>query len=128
MKLKIVINIVLGMCLLFTACEKEVPKEELFGAWEAVELTEEGKPLEINLQEIKLSFKAQTYVYESTLQYKEAGKYRLQANLLLTKDTLKDNGVEKGIEISKLTKDSLFLRMNEQGKERRLTMVRLIEN
>jgi len=125
MNLKIVATITLGMCLLFTACEQEVPKEELYGNWQAVALKEEGKSLTINIEEIKLSFKKRTYVFESTLQYKEAGIYRLQSNLLLTKDTLKENVLEKGIEISRLTKDSLFLRMNEQGKERRLTMVRM---
>jgi len=125
MKLKKLVNITLGICLLFLACEQNLPKEELYGIWQAVDLTEEDKPLAINLEEIKLSFKAQTYTFESTLQYKEAGTYRLQTNLLLTKDTLKENVLEKGIEISRLTKDSLFIRMNEQGKERRLTMVKI---
>lgn len=127
MKLKRLVKIVLGLSLMLTACKQNVPKEELYGTWEAVELKEEGKPLNVNLEEIKLSFQAQIYVFESTLQYKEAGKYRLQSNLLLTKDTLKENVLEKGIEISRLTKDSLRLRMNELGKERLLTMKR-IEN
>ena len=129
MKFKPVINIVLGIGLILTAaCKQGIPKEELYGTWEAVALTEEGKSLSINLQEIKLSFEAQTYLFESTLQYKEAGNYRLQSNLLLTQDTLKENVLEKGIEISRLSKDSLFLRMNEQGRERLLTMVKIIEN
>ena len=108
---------------LLSACQS-ISKEDLYGVWQAVDLTEEGTPLDVNLSEISLSFDEQEYEFNSTLNYREAGSYYLQASLLVTKDTLQVNGVEKGIEISKLYKDSLFLRMNEDGKERRLVLVR----
>ena len=108
---------------LLSACQS-ISKEDLYGVWQAVDLTEEGTPLDVNLSEISLSFDEQEYEFNSTLNYREAGSYYLQASLLVTKDTLKVNGVEKGIEISKVYKDSLFLRMNEEGKERRLVLVR----
>ena len=108
---------------LLSACQS-ISKEDLYGVWQAVDLTEEGTPLDVNLSEISLSFGEQEYEFNSTLNYREAGSYYLQASLLVTKDTLQVNGVEKGIEISKLYKDSLFLRMNEEGKERRLVLVR----
>ncbi len=110
------------ICLL-TACQS-ITKEDLYGEWRAVDLTEEGTPLDVNLSEISLRFDEQEYQFNSTLNYREAGSYYMQASLLVTKDTLQTNGVEKGIEISKLYQDSLFLRMNEDGKERRLVLVR----
>ena len=123
MKLLININLILYICLFIVACQS-ISKEDLYGVWQAVDLTEEGIALDVNLAEISLSFDAQEYEFNSTLNYREAGAYYLQGSLLVTKDTLQVNGVEKGIEISKLHQDSLFLRMNEEGKERRLVLVR----
>ena len=123
MKLKKNIPLVLFICLWMSACQS-ISKEDLYGEWQAIDLTEEGIPLVVNLAEISLNFTEKEYEFNSTLDYREAGSYYLRASLLVTKDTLQVNGVEKGIEISKLQQDSLFLRMNEQGKERRLVLVR----
>lgn len=123
MKLLKYIPLILFVSLFLISC-KNISKEDLYGEWKAVDLTEEGMPLVVNLAEISLSFTEKEYEFTSTLNYREAGAYYLQSSLLVTKDTLQENGVEKGIEISKLHQDSLFLRMNEQGKERRLVLVR----
>ncbi len=123
MKLPKNIPLVLLICVGMMAC-KNISKEDLYGEWKAVDLTEEGMPLAINLAEISLKFNEKEYEFTSTLNYREAGAYYLQSSLLVTRDTLQVNGVEKGIEISRLHQDSLFLRMNEQGKERRLVLVR----
>ena len=123
MKLLTNINLFIYISLFITACQS-ISKEDLYGVWQAVDLTEEGIALDVNLAEITLSFEEQEYEFNSTLNYREAGAYYLQGSLLVTKDTLQVNGVEKGIEISKFHQDSLFLRMNEEGKERRLVLVR----
>jgi len=111
-------------CSLFNACETLIQKEDLYGTWQAVALTEEGESLQVNLEEIQLSFNKQYYEFHSTLNYKEAGHFQVQSNLLLTKDTLKNSLLEKSVEITKFQNDSLFVRMNEQGRERRLVLVR----
>lgn len=123
MKLLKNISPLLFIFLFISACQN-ITEEDLHGQWQAVDLTEEGTPLDVNLAEISLNFNEQEYEFNSTLNYREAGSYYLRSNLLVTKDTLQVNGVEKGIEISKLYQDSLFLRMNEEGKQRRLVLVR----
>ena len=124
--MKFIIACCLTICLfIFNTCETlTLTKEDLYGNWQAVALTEEGDTLKVNINEIKLSFTERIYQFESTLRYKEAGPYYLQSNLLLTKDTLGKKLLEKGVEITKVNQDSLFLRMNEEGKERLLVMVR----
>lgn len=99
-------------------------KEQLKGKWTAVQLTEEGDSLRVNLDEITLNFKDKGYIFTSTLKYKEAGTYSLQKNLLTTLDSLQEGTVEKVVEITKLQNDSLFIRMNETGKERILVMTK----
>ena len=99
-------------------------KEQLKGKWAAVQLTEEGDSLKVNLDEITLDFKDAGYDFTSTLNYKEAGTYNLQKNLLITSDSLNEGTIEKVVEITKLQNDSLFIRMNEAGKERLLVMTR----
>ena len=124
--MKIIANIVLLIIstYLFSACEVPMKKETLYGTWQAVAVTEEGDSLALNPAEIKLSFAENKYEFMSTLNYKEAGTYQLQSNLLLTKDTTRNNLLEKGVEITKITTDSLFIRMNEQGRERKMILVK----
>jgi len=101
-----------------------IQKEQLKGKWTAVQLTEEGDSLKVNLEEITLDFDEAGYDFTSTLNYKEAGIYALQDNLLTTLDSLNEGPEEKVVEITKLQNDSLFIRMNEAGKERILVMTR----
>ena len=99
-------------------------KEQLKGKWTAVQLTEEGDSLKVNLEEITLDFDEIGYDFTSTLNYKEKGTYQLQDNLLMTLDSLNEGTEEKVVEITKLQNDSMFIRMNEAGKERILVMTR----
>lgn len=117
----------ISLLLLLIACNN-ITKEDLYGDWQAVQLTEEGQEVPVNLSEINLLFKENSYHFNSTLKYREAGTYRLQSNLLITKDTINNNRLEKGIEIYRMMPDSLYLRMNEEGKERLLVMVRKRKN
>lgn len=101
-----------------------IQKEELKGKWTAVQLTEEGDSLKVNLEEITLNFWENGYDFTSTLNYKESGIYQLKDNLLITLDSINEGQTEKVVEITKLQNDSLFIRMNEAGKERLLVMKR----
>lgn len=102
-----------------------ITQEELNGKWTAVQLTEEGDSLPVNLEEITLQFDEKNgYGFTSTLNYKEEGTYQLNKNLLSTIDSLNNATKEKVVEITKLANDSLFIRMNEAGKERILVMTK----
>ena len=115
--------IFLVLIFVFSSCGG-LDKEQLKGKWTAVELTEEGDSLKVNLDEITLNFKDKGYDFTSTLNYKEAGTYNLQKNLLTTLDSLNEGTIEKVVEITKLQNDSMFIRMNEAGKERILVMTK----
>lgn len=108
---------------LLTNCSG-IKKENLEGNWTAIQLTEEGEALQVNLEEITLSFAQKGYIFTSTLNYKESGVYTLQENYLITKDTINQPSKEKVVELTKLNQDSLFIRMNEAGKERILVMLK----
>ena len=113
------------MVLLFNACAQDDPNL-LIGSWTAYDVLEEGQSLDINASEIKLDFhNEEIYSYKSTLDYKEAGQYTVQASYLYTTDTLQENqAARKAVEIIQLTADSLQLRMNDEGKERILKMLK----
>ena len=65
------------------------------------------------------------YNFRSTLNYKEAGTFYVSGSLLYTMDTLNEASTEKSVQIIDLTKDSLFIRMNDEGKERVVKLGRL---
>lgn len=111
--------------LLLPACAGDDPNL-LIGSWTAYEVLEEGEKLDINAAEIKLEFVDDLiYSYQSTLDYREAGEYTLQASYLYTTDTLaRVQAARKAVEVIQLTPDSLQLRMNDEGKERILKMLR----
>jgi len=108
-----------------SACQGGYEEEQLHGRWVGVAVTEEGSPLAIDPSQIQLRFLTdQRYTYRSTLDYKEAGSYFIDANYLYTRDTLNQASTEKAVELLKLKEDSLRIRMLEGGKERMLTLVR----
>ncbi len=91
----------------------------LIGNWQCAEITEEGVALKINFADVKFRFdETGFYQYQSTLAYKEEGTYRLQRDLLYTTDTLDKTAVEKVVRITSITVDSMYLKMNDSGRER----------
>ena len=113
-----------GLTMFLGSCEK-LDSKLLFGSWEGVSVLEEGNPLEVDPKEILFYFdENESYRYNSTLKYKEAGSYYLEANLLFTTDTVNQASTEKAVEILLLSKDSLHLKMDEGGKERILKLVK----
>ncbi len=109
---------------LIISCNPDEPLS-LVGSWKATELKEEGQPLEVELDKIKFTFQEnQTYTYNSTLKYREAGRYQLRSKYLYTTDTLNQALVEKVVEIVRLTNDTLVIKMEDNEKERLLTLAK----
>lgn len=78
----------------------------------------------VDPREISFTFQADgTYQYRSTLDYQEAGRYRLQPPYLFTTDTTRETGTEKAVEMLVLQSDTLLLRMVQDGKEQRLLLL-----
>lgn len=117
------------LALLFLLSCSPAKENFLLGSWEAIEVTEEGQPLGVNVQEIGFTFLDEgRYTYRSTLNYKEAGSYYVESQYLFTTDTVNQATSEKAVEILQLNQDSLFLKMNDNGKERLLKLVRATSN
>ncbi len=115
----------LVLVAVLSACQSGYEEEQLHGRWVGVAVSEEGSPLAIDPSQIQLHFLPdQRYTYRSTLDYKEAGSYFIDASYLYTRDTLNQASTEKAVELLKLKEDSLRIRMMEGGKERMLTLVR----
>lgn len=111
---------------MFLSCAT-IKDQLLLGEWQATELLEEGKPLEIDVQEINLNFEGNTYTFSSTLNYKEAGSYFVDDSYLFTTDTVNLASTEKAVEIVTLTNDTLILKMNDLGKERLLKLQKVVQ-
>ncbi len=108
---------------LFTACRNEL-RENLLGKRTAVSITEEGEELPVNTEEISLNVKPDgTYRYTGTLNYREAGNWFLEENLLYTQDTTGEQK-QKAVLILRSEPDTLVLKMTEAGKERILTLTK----
>lgn len=123
-------TIYIGALACLTACHDEAAsrRELLTGRWEALEVKEEERLLQVELSEIHFAFHTDgTYDFHSTLNYREAGRYSLRDQYLLTTDTLEPGAVEKVVEIARLSADTLRLRMMEAGKERFLLLTKTEE-
>lgn len=115
---------VLMLSLVFFACDPYADSD-LAGSWHAVEITEEGDSLAVDLSGIRFEFTNDgRYYFHSTLNYEEAGTYRLDGPYLFSTDTTQEISREKAVEIMLLNTDSLQLRMEELGKERIMLLKR----
>lgn len=99
--------------------------EALQGSWQAESFLEEGDSVAVNLLEIRLEFSDfDRYVFYSTLNYREAGSYRLEGPMLFTQDTLSPNTPERTLRIRQLEADTLLLDMEADGKKQALRLLR----
>jgi hypothetical protein len=118
------INRVLFLLLVFflvTACDDTQRRLNMInGEWEGTVLLEEGDSLPVNPKMLGFTFDQdqKTYTFRSTLNYQEAGTFYIQTKYLFTKDSLNQEQTEKGVEILQITTDSLYLKMEDNGKER----------
>ncbi len=120
---KLTFILAITMCAT-VGCKSELERN-IEGNWFADALTEAGAPIEVDGDVVQFEFKSNNeYAFHGTLNAHEAGKFRIRNNYLYTKDDLK-NVPEKAVRIDRLTVDSLVLAMNDKGKERILTLLRL---
>ena len=71
------------LSVVFFASCSEMSPNQLIGQWEAKSVTEDGQPLEIDYPVIQLELSENgTYTYQGTLNYQEAGKWRIQSKYL----------------------------------------------
>ena len=110
--------------LLLSACKSD--KEKLLvGKWHAVQLVECEEVIPINTSLVNLEFKPNgQYVFNSTLNIHEEGKFRLSGEYLYTQDKVKNKALEKAVLIKSLSPDSLVLQMNFKGKDQWLTLMK----
>ena len=110
--------------LLFS-CRGEETANQIHGQWQAFAAEEEGRALQVRLEEIRFEFDEKgDYRFFSTLNHREAGQYELQNGLLYTLDTLHQGAPTKRVKITRLEADTLVLSMQEEGKERVLSLQR----
>lgn len=111
------------LLFLFVGCS-EFSNSKLAGNWQAVEVIQDN-PLQVDLSQVNFAFhESGNYQYNGTLGYKEAGYYEIDKNKLLTIDTLNEGSSQKFVEILHLSKDSLFLKMLENGSPRLLKLAK----
>lgn len=110
--------------LLLSACKSD--KEKLLvGKWHAVQLVECEEVIPINTSLVNLEFKPNGhYVFNSTLNIHEEGKFRLSGEYLYTQDKVKSKALEKAVLIKSLSPDSMVLQMNFKGKDQWLTLMK----
>lgn len=107
------------------ACSPYAP-EDLNGDWTGLSLTEEGDSVPIDPAQLRFRFdpSVKTYTFNSTLNYKEEGDFRLEQDRLYTTDRLNEGSLEKVVKITKLENDTLRFKMNSAGKEQIMTLRR----
>ena len=122
-------SITLWVLLLLSACSMGPDRDLLIGKWQVVDfmqVDDASQPVDsVHLEEVQFEFLANgRYAYQATLNYKEAGTYRIERQLLYTKDTLDAASVEKAVKIALLTPDSLHFLMNSKGSQQLLKLTR----
>lgn len=117
--------IIIFVSLITISCSP--PKENmLVGKWQAIELLEGDMPVDIDIEVVQFHFDQNNqYQFHGTLNYKEAGTYYLDSRYLFTTDTINQATTEKAVKITRLTEDSLSIKMNDSGKERIMKLVRV---
>ncbi len=98
------------------ACKPELDVPLLHGKWQAYSIEKNGKVDTASyLKEVQFEFNnTGRYLYQSTLNKQQAGKFRVNEKLLYTQDTISQSK-EKAVEIIRLDKDTLSIKMNHAG-------------
>jgi hypothetical protein len=106
------------------SCQSE-NERQIVGKWEAAQLRECDDVVPIQTALVNMEFKKNgEYVFNSTLNIHEEGKFRLKKNFLYTTNRLRDNPAEKVVLIQSFSIDTLILQMNFKGKDQWLTLIR----
>jgi hypothetical protein len=106
------------------SCQSE-HERQIVGKWEAAELRECDDVVPIQTALVNMEFKKNgEYVFNSTLNVHEEGKFKIKKNFLYTANRLRENTPEKVVKIQSFTTDTIVLQMNFKGKEQWLTLIR----
>lgn len=88
------------------------PEEAIIGAWNVSAITSENPLPNYNLTDFHFDFLPDgSYQYSGNLYYRESGRFSVKSGYLYTTDTLNQASTEKAVQIIKLSRDSLVLRM-----------------
>ncbi|NJL74764.1 MAG: hypothetical protein HC892_06730 [Saprospiraceae bacterium] len=118
----VVVGLVLGV---LCSC-KNIAEQQIIGSWQAIEVMEKDSILSLPLQEVTIRFsEAKQYEFKSTLNYKEAGYYQIQHNLIYLEDTTRSDTPKKAIKLAYLTYDTLLIEMQAADNKR---VMKLIKN
>ncbi len=115
------------LCSLFflVAC-KDIGKQKLLGKWQAAAILEDGMPMPVPVNVVGFEFFPNGfYHFRSTLEYKEAGTFDVKGSYLFTLDTINEASTQKSVQILQVTEDSLFLKMNAEGKEQVIKLFKI---
>ena len=105
----------------FFSCQNDQPLPYA-GTWQAPELWETGQKMEVDtlMEKVVLNLNNdKSYSFISTLNKKESGKYRIKRKkIYIQSQEDQVNRQERIMEIITLDKDSMHLKMTDNGKER----------
>jgi hypothetical protein len=119
---KFCFSLVLGI-LLLPAC-REYTSEALTGSWRASSVVEEGDTLDLDLANVFLDFtEDRQFHYQHTQLDSLSGVFKLSDGLI-NLYVLSPSPDTIIIQLADLTDKSMILRMNHDGRERLVTMVR----
>ncbi len=100
------------------------PNDQLVGKWTATSVIQDKKTLDIDLSLVGFEFEDDgTYQFTSTLDYREAGAFKVIDNKLVTKDTINGQS-EKSVLIDQLDSDTIKLRMKNPDGWMELTLAK----
>ena len=98
---------------------------EILGTWQAVYLLEEGDTVDVKLDNVSLRFDTGGhYVYTSTLDYFERGRFELVDDILTTRPEVDTVGQQR-VRVTRLTPEGLTFLMSDGGKARVLGFARV---
>jgi hypothetical protein len=117
--------IILSSLLFLFAC-KNIGKQKILGKWQAATILEDGMPMPVPVNVVGFEFFPNGfYHFRSTLEYKEAGTFDVDGSYLFTLDTINEASTQKSVQILQVTEDSLFLKMNAEGKEQVIKLFKI---
>lgn len=118
------IPIFLYIMLFFMACKSDT-ETRLIGRWQAAQLKECDDIVPIQTELVNMEFKDNgQYIFNSTLNIHEEGKFRIKKNFLFTHNKLREDALEKVVLIKSIANDTLILQMNLKGKDQWLMLLR----
>ena len=110
--LRVIVFLVFALSI--TACMQN-PEKAIVGAWNVSEITSQEEMPQFNISDFHFEFYSNgSYQYSGNLYYREAGRFSIKSGYLYTTDTLTQGATEKAVQIIKLSRDSMVLRMSNE--------------